>query len=224
MKVAIYARVSTDKKEQETSIKRQINELTAYCQEHNYNIVEIIKEKHSGFDEDREGILNLLELFKDKKIEAVIIQDSTRLGRGNAKIALIHQIQKLKGKIITVDDHGAIALSDLEKMILEILSVIEKYQQELTNRKISRAMKKAIAEKKFRPEKNIKNRELGGRKQKEVPLNEIIRLRKMGLTFQDISLTLKGLGYDVSRATVHRRYQEYINYIDHEKKNGDGNK
>ena len=46
----------------------------------------------------------------------------------------------------------------------------------------------------------------------------------MGLTFQDISLTLKGLGYDVSRATVHRRYQEYINDIDHEKKNGDGNK
>ena len=44
MKVAIYARVSTDKKEQETSIKRQINELTPYCKEHNYNIVEIIKE------------------------------------------------------------------------------------------------------------------------------------------------------------------------------------
>ena len=139
MNVAIYARVSTDKQEQDTSIKRQINELTSYCREQNYNIVEIIKEKHSGFDEDREGILSILELLKEELIEAVVIQDSTRLGRGNAKIALIHQIQKLKGQIITLEDKGAIALSDMEKMILEILSVIEKYQQELTNRKISRA-------------------------------------------------------------------------------------
>lgn len=210
MNVAIYARVSTDKQEQDTSIKRQINELTSYCREQNYNIVEIIKEKHSGFDEDREGILSILELLKEELIEAVVIRDSTRLGRGNAKIALIHQIQKLKGQIITLEDKGAIALSDMEKMILEILSVIEKYQQELTNRKISRAMKKAIEEKKFRPERNLKNRDLGGRKRKNIPIEEIVRLRKMGLTFHDISLTLKGLGYNVSKATVHRRYQEFF--------------
>src|SRR5690606_16719458 len=126
MNVAIYARVSTEKKEQDSSIKRQVNELTAFCREQDYNIIEIIKEKHSGFDEEREGILSILELFKENKIEAVVIQDSTRLGRGNAKIALIHQIQKLNGQIITLEDKGAIALSDMEKMILEILSVIEK--------------------------------------------------------------------------------------------------
>ena len=126
MNVAIYARVSTEKKEQDSSIKRQVNELTAFCREQDYNIIEIIKEKHSGFDEEREGILSILELFKENKIEAVVIQDSTRLGRGNAKIALIHQIQKLNGQIITLEDKGAIALSDMEKMILEILSVIYK--------------------------------------------------------------------------------------------------
>ncbi len=214
MNVAIYARVSTEKKEQDSSIKRQVNELTAFCREQDYNIIEIIKEKHSGFDEEREGILSILELFKENKIEAVVIQDSTRLGRGNAKIALIHQIQKLNGQIITLEDKGAIALSDMEKMILEILSVIEKYQQELTNRKISRAMKKAIEEKKFRPEKNLKNTDQGGRKRKDLPIEEIIRLKKMGLTFHDISLTLKGLGYNVSKATVHRRYQEYMEEIE----------
>ena len=79
MNVAIYARVSTEKKEQDSSIKRQVNELTAFCREQDYNIIEIIKEKHSGFDEEREGILSILELFKENKIEAVVIQDSTRL-------------------------------------------------------------------------------------------------------------------------------------------------
>ncbi len=211
MNVALYARVSTQKEEQNTSIKRQIDELEKYSRKNKYFIKKIIKEKKSGFDEERLGILNLLELFKDNKINAVLIQDSTRLGRGNAKMAIIHQIHKLNGKIITVEDDSEIGLNDLEKMILEILSVVEKYQQQLTNRKIGRAMKKAITEDKYHPENNIKNRDKGGRIRKELPIEEIVRLRNMGLTFKDITTTLRGLGYTTSKATVHRRYQDYKN-------------
>ncbi|MEJ6950553.1 YneB family resolvase-like protein [Natronospora cellulosivora (SeqCode)] len=210
MKVAIYARVSTIKSEQESSLERQMIELKQYCKKCEYSVIDKIEEKHSGFDEDREGILSILELFKDNKIEALIIQDSTRLGRGNAKMAMIHQIQKLGGNIITLEDNGFIALNDLEKMILEILSIIEKYQQRLTNKKISRGMKKSIHEGKYDPIKNIKNRDQGGRNRKDIPIHEIVRLRNKGLTFRDISATLRGLGYKVSKATVHRRYKEYI--------------
>lgn len=209
MNVAIYGRVSTNKIEQKTSLTRQIEELKDYCNNNNYQFIKIIKEKNSGFNEDREGIISILELLRDNKINAIIIQDSTRLGRGNAKMALIHQIQKLGGKIITIEDNGIIALNDLEKMILEILAVVEKYQQRLTNKRISRGMKKAINEENYKPEKNIKNREFGGRKRKALPLKEILRLRNMGLTFKDIAITLRGLGYNISKATVHRRYQEY---------------
>jgi len=211
MNVALYARVSTQKEEQNSSIKRQIDELKQYSIKNKYSIKKIIKEKKSGFEEERLGVLSLLELFKDNKINAVLIQDSTRLGRGNAKMAIIHQIHKLNGKIITVEDNSEIGLNDLEKMILEILSVVEKYQQELTNRKIGRAMKKTIIENKYHPENNIKNRNQGGRKRKELPLDEILRLRSMGLTFKDIATTLRGLGYNTSKATVHRRYQEHMN-------------
>lgn len=209
MNVALYARVSTQKEVQNTSIKRQIDELKQYSKKNKYSIKKIIKEKKSGFEEERLGVLNLLELFKDNKINAVLIQDSTRLGRGNAKMAIIHQIHKLDGKIITVEDNSEIGLNDLEKMILEILSVVEKYQQQLTNRKIGRAMRKVIAEDKYHPENNIRNRNQGGRKRKELPIEEILRLRNMGLTFKDIATTLRGLGYTTSKATVHRRYQEH---------------
>ena len=209
MNVAIYSRVSTKKSEQETSLERQKIELKKYCKSNRYSIKKIVSEKHSGFDEERIGILEILELFKDEKIDFLVIQDRTRLGRGNAKMAMIHQIQKLGGQIITLEDNGVIALNDLEKMILEILSIIERYQQNLTNKKISRGMKRAVQEGKYKPEKNIKNRNQGGRKRKEIPLTEIIRLREMGLTFKDIAATLRGLGYKTSKATVHRRYQEY---------------
>jgi hypothetical protein len=35
-------------------------------------------------------------------------------------------------------------------------------------------------------------------------------LRHNGLTFAEIAATLSGFGYPVSKATVHRRYREYV--------------
>lgn len=49
-----------------------------------------------------------------------------------------------------------------------------------------------------------------GRERIEVPLSEIISLREKELTFEEITAVLKGLGHDISKATVHRRYQEYL--------------
>jgi DNA invertase Pin-like site-specific DNA recombinase len=210
-KAVIYARVSTDKDSQKSSLKRQKEELLSYAEKNEFKIVKIIEEKESGFNESRQGILDLLGILQQDKAEIVLVQDSTRLGRGNAKMALIHQIEKLGAQIHTLADKGPIALNDLEKMILEILSVVESYQQQLRNKNISRAMKKKIESGEFNPADNLKNIDQGGRDRKNVPLKEIIRLRKLELSFKDIAATLRGLGYDVSKSTVHRRYQEYKN-------------
>ncbi|RCW51485.1 MULTISPECIES: recombinase family protein [unclassified Halanaerobium] len=209
-KTVIYTRVSTEKDSQAGSLKRQKEELINYASENNMEIIKIIEEKESGFDETRKGMLEVLELIRDKKADTLLIQDSSRLGRGNAKMALIHQILNMDGKIISYADKGAIALNDLENMILEILSVIETYQQKLTNRKISRAMRKKINESRFNPADNLKNTDKGGRQRKDIPIEEIIRLKKLELSFKDIAATLRGLGYDVSKSTVHRRYREFM--------------
>mgnify|MGYP006287472187 FL=1 len=209
-KAVIYTRVSTQKESQKSSLKRQKSELKSYAEENNLKVIEIVEEKESGFNESRPGMLKVLELLQNNKAEIVLIQDSSRLGRGNAKMALIHQIDKLGAEIHTLSDKGRIALNDLEKMILEILSVVESYQQQLRNKNISRAMKKKIESGEFNPAKNLSNIDQGGRDRKNIPLKEIIRLRELELTFKDIAATLRGLGYDVSKSTVHRRYQEYI--------------
>lgn len=208
-KTIIYTRVSTQKESQHTSLKRQKEELLSYALENELKIIKIVEEKESGFNQSRPGIIKCLNLIKKKKAEILLIQDSSRLGRGNAKMALIHQIEKMGAEIHTLADQGAIALNDLEKMILEILGVVESYQQELRNQNISRAMKNKIAEGEFNPANNLKNIDQGGRNKKEIPIKEIVRLRQLDLTFKDIAATLRGLGYNVSKSTVHRRYQEY---------------
>ncbi|MGF6950984.1 DNA invertase Pin-like site-specific DNA recombinase [Neobacillus sp. B4I6] len=210
MKAIIYCRVSTNKETQESSLKRQEEELTQLANTYHFEIDRVIKEKASGYDFNREGIFQLLELIRDKQVQALLIQDETRLGRGNAKIALLHCILKENIKLYSISHSGELQLSESDSMVLNIVSMVEEYQRKLHNAKIKRGMKRAV-QNGYKPEKNLKNLgEASGREKIEVPIEEIVRLRKNGLIFSEIAATLRGFGYNISKATVHRRFQEYI--------------
>lgn len=210
MKAIIYCRVSTNKETQETSLKRQEEELIQLANTYHFEIDRVIKEKASGYNFDREGIFQLLERIKEKQVQAILIQDETRLGRGNAKIALLHCILKENIKLYSISHSGELQLSESDSMVLNIVSMVEEYQRKLHNAKIKRGMKRAV-QKGYKPEKNLKNLgEASGREKIEVPIEEIVRLRKNGLIFSEIAATLRGFGFNISKATVHRRYQEYI--------------
>ncbi|MGC4375728.1 recombinase family protein [Fictibacillus sp. Mic-4] len=216
MKAVIYCRVSTEKESQYSSLERQKEELMAVAHQYSMDVVRTIEEQASGYDLDRDGIFDIMEMAKNKRFDTLLVIDDTRLGRGNAKIALLHQLLKYNIKIFTF--HGEYKLQEAESMVLEIVGVVEEYQRKLHNLKIKRGMQKAIKNG-YNPELNLKNRQNGGRERKELPINEIIRLRRMNLTFKEIATTLKGLGYEASKATVHRRYIEYIESNDSKARN-----
>ncbi|MBB6452825.1 DNA invertase Pin-like site-specific DNA recombinase [Salirhabdus euzebyi] len=210
----IYCRVSTTKEEQSTSLRRQKDELLQLAHQHQIEVVHVIEERQSGYEIERDGIFQMLELFSERQANILLIQDETRLGRGNAKIALLHQLAKLDVTIFTISHQGEIEISDSDSMVLQIVSIVEEYQRKLHNIKIKRGMKKAISNG-YRPEKNLTNlQESPGRERKKFPLNEVVRLRSSGLTFTEIAATLKGMGHNVSKATIHRRYQEHLLEID----------
>ena len=209
MKAVIYCRVSTTKELQETSLSRQKEELMQLAKRNGFTVIDCIEEQASGYDLDRPGIIKMMDLLHEQAFDALLIQDETRLGRGDAKIALIHVLFKAGIKIYTVVHRGELQLSEGDSMVLKIVGHVEEYQRKLHNMKIQRGMERAIANG-YRPEENFSNRgKNAGRDKKEVPLEEILRLREKGLTFHDIAATLRGFGYDVSKATVHRRYKEY---------------
>lgn len=211
VKAIIYCRVSTEKQAQETSLQRQQEELLQLATEYNFEIVKVIQEKASGYDIDREGINELIHLISEEKVEVLLVQDETRMGRGHAKIALLHWLLQQNVQIYTISHQGKLQLSESDSMVLEIISIVEEYQRKIHNMKIKRGMKRAV-ERGYRPEKNLKNLHVNsGRDKIEVPIEEIVRLRQNKLTFADIAATLRGFGYDVSKATVHRRYQDYVN-------------
>lgn len=211
MRAIIYCRVSTDKREQETSLNRQEKELRELAKQYNISIIDCIKEQKSGFEIDRDGIFQMLDYFSRSEANLLLIQDETRLGRGNTKIALFHQLKKLNVSIYTAINEGELVLSEADSMVLQIVGIVEEYQRKIHNKKIKRGMNRAIKEG-YNPSKNLSNQHKAiGRDRIEFPIEEVVRLRENGLTFKEITHTLNGLGYSVSKATIHRRYQEYQN-------------
>ncbi|HBZ10585.1 MAG TPA: resolvase [Bacillus bacterium] len=210
MKVIIYCRVSTEKQVQETSLARQEEELSGAAGKWGFQIDSIIRDQSSGYDLDRPGLMEMLDKVSTGDIDAVLIQDETRLGRGNAKIALMHFLLKEHIKLYSLAHDGELQVSETDSMLLNIIGMIEEYQRRLHNIKIRRGMKRAVA-KGYRPEQNLKKRgNVNGRERKEIPVEEIVRLRQNNLTFEEIASVIRGFGYNVSKATVHRRYQEYM--------------
>jgi len=210
MKSAVYCRVSTDKETQETSLIRQEEELIQFAEMQGYEVAQVFTDQHSGFDIERDGLLDLLTFVKENEITAVFVQDETRIGRGNGRMAVLHLLKKTNTSVFTLQDKGVLNLNEMDFMLLEILALVEEYQRKLHNAKIKRGMKRAVSNG-YRPEKNLKSRgNPEGRERIIVPVDEIVRLRKAGLTYEEIASTLKGLGLNISKATVHRRYIEYI--------------
>ncbi|MCU7667077.1 YneB family resolvase-like protein [Bacillus thuringiensis] len=210
MNAIIYCRVSTQKEQQETSLVRQKEELLALANLHQMDVIKIIQEQESGYEINRNGVFEILDTIKNEKVDALLIQDETRIGRGNAKIALFHCILKQDVKVYTNSHQGELELSEADSMVLQIVGIVEEYQRKIHNLKIQRGMQRAVKNG-YKPHKNIKNNHEGGRDKKELPILEIVRLRNLKLTFEEIAATLRGTGnYDVSKATVHRRYLEYV--------------
>ncbi|WP_270181929.1 YneB family resolvase-like protein [Alkalihalobacillus sp. CinArs1] len=213
MNAIIYCRVSTKKETQESSLARQKEELQRFAAQSGFTVHKVIEEKHSGYDIDRNGILEVLDLLKEGSADVLLIQDETRLGRGNAKIALLHAVHKYGGTIYTVNQNGELQLSEADSMVLEIVSIVEEFQRKLHNLKIKRGMEKAVREG-YKPQRNLSDQRHGGRERKIVPIEEIVNLRDRGLTFHEIAATLKGFGYEASKATVHRRYKEHVDELE----------
>lgn len=207
-KAVIYCRVSTEKEEQETSLVRQKNELMKFCEEQHWKLEASFEDHASSYDVDREGFLSLLAYVSNHQVDYLVVQDMTRLARGNARIAILHLLQKLNIELVTVDEGTSFELNEMDALVLNILSAVEEFQRKIHNAKIKRGMQQAV-EKGYDPSVNLSNRgNPHGAPKKEVPIEQIKLLREKGYTFDEIAVTLNQMGFKVSKATVHRRYRE----------------
>jgi DNA invertase Pin-like site-specific DNA recombinase len=102
LNVALFVRVS----KQSQDLERQIHDLTHYANEQGWTITATIAEKISGASENaaRKGIMELLDLVKQRRIHKVLVSEISRLGRRTSDVLSV--IETLSDAGVSVYAHN----------------------------------------------------------------------------------------------------------------------
>jgi site-specific DNA recombinase len=79
MRVAIYARISTDRDEQ--NIRQQVTYVREFCKRKGYEIYKVYKDEKTGKTQERNDYQKMLRHWGENKFEALVVQDVDRLTR-----------------------------------------------------------------------------------------------------------------------------------------------
>ena len=123
MRVAIYARVSSESQAQEGTIESQLVALRDYAKAHDYEIAhECIDEGYSGTNLTRPGLDRLRDLAAQGEIESALILAPDRLARNIVhQFVILEELEKRAVKVIftnyklgdTPEDHLLLGIQGL---------------------------------------------------------------------------------------------------------------
>ena len=101
MNAIIYARVSTDLQD----FNRQIEDIKAYCNKENIEIISEFTEKESGTKRARIELTSMIAFCKNSKPDYVIISELSRLGRTSEVSRIIETLNDLKICLISLKEN-----------------------------------------------------------------------------------------------------------------------
>lgn len=140
--VAIYARVSTT--DQDTD--RQLADLNAYAARCGYTVVDTVVEKASGAKNDRKGRARVMQLAKERKINAILVTEMSRWGRSTQD--LLHTLQDLASwevSLLTLNGMSLDMTSATGKLMVTVLAGVSEFERDLLKERINSGIKNAKA-------------------------------------------------------------------------------
>ncbi|MBI5963984.1 MAG: recombinase family protein [Chloroflexi bacterium] len=129
MKIAIYARVSSETQAKEGTINSQIEALKDYAKAHDLTIShECIDDGYSGTTLERPGLDQLRDLTQSGSIEGVLILSPDRLSRNQAnQIILLEEFKKRKIQVIFTNQN--FENNPEGNLMMNIQGVIAEYER-----------------------------------------------------------------------------------------------
>lgn len=187
MKVAIYARVSTEDKEQDP--ERQRMKCQQYCELHNHTVVNYQHDKTTGSSNpfERQGFSEMMK----SKPEGIVIYEISRFSREHpAKV--MRRLSELKNqgiKIISITEPAFNMEGDMSDLLQYIMTWFNNYYLTNLKRNVKSGIERARAQGKI----------LGRPKAKFNEYRAFQLLINEKKSLADVSKEL-----DVSKATLHR--------------------
>jgi DNA invertase Pin-like site-specific DNA recombinase len=187
-RAVLYCRVSTA----DQSCERQERDLAALAARAGYEVVGIYKETGSGARVDRAERNKVLGLARRREIEAVLVTEISRWGRGT--VDLLQTLKELEARRVSL-----VALSGIDfdlstphgRMMATVLAGIAEFERELTAERVRSGLAAAKA----------RGKRLG-RKPGERPKSDRLAPKVMALVEQGRSYRLIGRELGLSKNTV----------------------
>ena len=126
MKAAIYARVSTDDKGQET--ENQLISLREYCKSHNYEIYKEYSENVSGTGKKkRPKFEEMIEDARKRKFDVLLVWSYDRFSRAGLKdIRIISDLNSWGVKFVSYQESFLDTTSEMGELLTPIFAWIAK--------------------------------------------------------------------------------------------------
>jgi len=195
MKVAIYARVSTEDKGQDT--ENQLIQLREFCKSRNYEIYKEYTEQITGTGKKkREVFEQMLEDARKGKFQALLVWSYDRFSRaGLSDIKYLLQLNEWNVKFISYQEPFLDTTTEMGELLIPIFAWIAKQEARMISQRTKAGLRRALLE----------GKKLG-RPRRQADIERIISLRKEGKSLEEIA---KEMG--ISKETVRRRILESKN-------------
>ncbi|MCR5860141.1 MULTISPECIES: recombinase family protein [Hyphomicrobiales] len=194
-RAAIYCRVSTA----DQSCERQVDELTAFAERGDYEVLGVFKETASGASANRTARNRIIDLAQARQIDAVLVTELSRWGRSTQD--LLNTLDKLAGwKVSVVAMSGMTFELDTPhgRMMATLLAGIAQFERDL----LSERVKSGLAAAKARGKKL--GRQSGQRPKSDRLAPKVIALSAEGRSYRWIARDL-GISKNTVAEIVKRR-------------------
>jgi site-specific DNA recombinase len=139
-RVALYARVSTEKQEREETVASQVDLLQQTAMAHNYEVLPgniFIDDGISGTRLDRPALDRLRDLAAEGAFEVILVTAPDRLARRYAyQVVLVEEFIRDGCEVVLV--HQSLGASPEEQMLLQMQGVFAEYERALIQERTRR--------------------------------------------------------------------------------------
>ena len=189
MRVALYCRVSTTGKGQDTEV--QARELREFAARRGWEIVQEFTDSGvSGAKESRPALDEMLKAAKRRRFDAVLCWKLDRIGRSLKHLVnLLAEFEAVGVALVSFSDNLDLSTPQ-GRLMFQIIGAMAEFERSL----ICERVKAGIAHRKAQGKK------FGGRTAKALDMVEVTRMRESGASLAEI-----GKAMHVSVGTIHAR-------------------
>lgn len=140
MRAAIYTRVSTSGQ----STQRQCRALRAYANSRGWTVVREVQETASGAAQKRPLRQEVLQLARERAIDAILVQSLDRWGRSVQDLVLTMAELEALGVVFVVPGHIDMS-TPMGRMLAHFLGAVAEFERELVRERVRSGLDNARA-------------------------------------------------------------------------------